>query len=228
MEPCQCGHTDFVGLPLLHQDQSHEEGYSYEREAYSRITHRTEEIQTIYEAWMKVKRMSPKRQRNRFTSRLTAEKSAAQREKEFYDAMTDEGKAWHDAAGRWPERLSYGSQEDFTSKKEYDARFHLDVSLRLKMCTSCGASTIYSNIDEHNRCIDALLPLAQQKLASVVVDEKAEEKAKQSSKDERREAEERVNELKKQLADAEQAHDSANKRVGDGKKDLRNRRRNIF
>ena len=227
MDTCQCGHTDFVELPLLYDD-SDEKGRYHSGQVYSRIAYRTQEIQMIYEAWMKVERMSPKRQRNKHFGSvfraLTAEERAAQREKESYDAMTDEEKAWHNAAGRWPQRvLPVLKKEEFTSQKHYDRRFHLRVSLRLMMCTSCGASTIYSNIDEHNRCIDALLPLAQQKIASFMADEKAEEKTKKSSKHERQVAEERVNELKKQLYAAEQAHDSANKRVGDGKKNLSNK-----
>ena len=37
-------------------------------------------------------------------------------------------------------------------------------------------------------------------------------------------AEEKVNELEKQLADAKKAHDRANELVGDGKKNLSRRR----
>ena len=227
METCQCGHTDFVELPLLVDDYD-ERGRFYSQQAYSRIAHRTGEIQTIFEAWTKIERMSPNRQRNRFFSRFNAEERAAQREKESYDAMTDEEKAWHNAAGRWPQRLNHLNKENFTSQKEFNDRFHLSLKLRLKMCRSCGASTIYSNIDEHNRCIDALLPLAQQKLASVEAEEKAEEKAIESSKHERRVAEEKVNELKKQLDAAEQAYDSANEQVGDGKKNLRQKHHSFF
>ena len=227
METCQCGHTDFVELPLLIRNQD-EKGRFYDSQAYCHIAHRTGEIQTICEAWMKVERRSPKRQRNSSLRRLTGEEKAAQRKKESYDAMTDEEKAWYNAAGDWLPWLDYiGKKENFTSQLVYNDRFHSGLQIRLKMCTSCGASTTYSNIDEKNRFIDALLPLAQQKLASVVAEEKTAEKVKENYKRERQVAGERVNELKKQLAAAEQAHDSANEQVGDGQKNL-SKPKNLF
>jgi hypothetical protein len=215
-----------VDSPLLHSDTVEER--SYVGQVYSRIAYRTEEVQTISKAWVKVERFLPQSTKRKHRSgknwRKTYEERTAQREKEFYDSMTDEGKAWHDAAGRWPDKFNHQKSNNNSPKKTGDEEFHLSVSLRLKMCTSCGASTIYSDIDEHNRCIDALLPLAQQKLASVVAEEKVEEQVKERVKDERRVAEEKVKELEKQLADAKKAHDRANELVGDGKKNLSRRR----
>ena len=231
MKTCQCDRTDFVDSPLLHNDT--DEKGSYVGQVYSRIAYRTEEVQTISKAWAKVERFLPRSTKRKIPNNQfgkdsrTYEERRAQREKDFYDSMTDEGKAWHDAAGRWPDRFNHLKSNKNSPKKTGDEEFHLLVSLRLKMCTSCGASTIYSTIDEHNRCIDALLPLAQQKLASVVVEEKVEEQAKERVKHERRVAEEKVNELEKQLADAKKAHDRANELVGDGKKNLSSRRRNM-
>ena len=154
----------------------------------------------------------------------TSEERAEEYEKAFYNNLTNEGKAWYDAAGRWPWRgLNFSLHENKQPRNDAEL-FQLPVSLHLRMCTSCGASTIHSNIEEHNQRIDALLPLAKEKLASISKRIEIKEKEKKAAMSERQAAEERVNELKKQLAEAEQAHDTANKRVGDGKKNLSNQR----
>lgn len=227
MPTCQCGHTDFLESPLLHNDTT--ERSSGVGAVYSRIAHRTEDIQTIYEAWTKLETMKGRvRYQPSLNLNKTSEEIAEDHEKAFYNNLTSEGKAWYDAAGRWPWRglnFSLGKKNPFGNDAEM---FHLPVSLHLRMCTSCGTSTIHSNIEEHNQRIDALLPLAKEKLASISKQIKAEEKAKEAAMNERQSAEERVNELKKQLAEAEQAHDSANQRVGDGKKNLSNQRGHGF
>lgn len=223
MESCACGDANFIDAPLLHR--YFEEGDPRVDEVFSVIAHRIDEIQIICEAWTKLEKGTTKRPRPRnmpliaATSRekmqefLDNEKIA--REQEYYDNLSDEAKEWIDAVGRI-------GVESLVRRltSERSEKWHITVSLSLRMCVSCGASTIYSNIGEYNRYIDALLPLAQQKLTSVKLDEADKEAAKKRAIAERRDAEKRVKELERQLADAKKAHDNANERVEDGKPNL--------
>lgn len=227
MLTCQCGSQDFADLRLYYTDSDPEYG-SDEGEVYSRIEHRNRELQTIYRAWQHVDFSIPRGYKLR--SRGFGETPRDYRERrrrENYEAMSDEAKLWHDAGVNSFnfKGIKTGIEDGV---REPNEPILLRINLVTKMCTSCGKTDVYGDVAKYNPIIDTLHALAVEKLNSMEQEEQRESDALKEAINQRNAADAEIERLKEELAKAEQVHDDANERVGDGRKNLSDQNQNVF
>ena len=221
MLPCQCGSQDFADSRLYHTDSDPEYGSS-EGEVYSRIEHRSMELQTIFRAWQHVNFSIPRGNKLLSLSRGFGETSrdyGERRRRENYEAMGDEAKLWHDAGVNSFnfKGIKTGIEDGVRAPNE---PILLRINLVTKMCTSCGKTDVYGDVAKYNPIIDTLHALAVEKLNSMEQEEQRESDALKEAINQRNAADAEIERLKEELAKAEQVHDDANERVGDGRKNL--------
>ena len=106
--------------------------------------------------------------------------------------------------------------------------YFLVIDLTTKMCTSCGKTDVYGDVAKYNPIIDTLHALAVEKLNSMEQEEQRESDILKEAINQRNAADAEIERLKEELAKAEQVHDDANERVGDGRKNLSDQNQNVF
>ena len=87
---------------------------------------------------------------------------------------------------------------------------------------------MFTGCSKYNPIIDTLHALAVEKLNSMEQEEQHESDILKEAINQRNAADAEIERLKEELAKAEQVHDDANERVGDGRKNLSDQNQNVF